>query len=100
MLLRWLDSVRADARAGWRQLRKNKIASAAAILSLGLGIGACVSAFRLVDALLWRPLPVAHPEQLYAAMRQGFGPDGQFRIADSFEYPLFEQMREVAKEQA
>src|ERR1700722_7864030 len=42
-----LDSLRADAVFGWRQLRKNKVASAAAVLSLALAIGACTSAFRL-----------------------------------------------------
>src|SRR6266852_5501580 len=56
-----LDSLRADAVFGWRRLKKNKVTSAAAILSLGLAIGACTSAFRLIDALLLRPLPVAEP---------------------------------------
>jgi predicted permease len=46
-------------------MRKNKVTSAAAILSLALAIGACTSAFRLIDALLLRPLPIAHPERLY-----------------------------------
>ena len=40
-------------------LMKRKTTSAAAILSLGLAIGSCAAAFRLIDALLWRPLPVA-----------------------------------------
>src|SRR5436309_3480756 len=62
----WLDSLRADAVFGWRQVRKNKVSSAAAILSLALAIGACTSAFRLIDALLLRPLPVSAPERLYA----------------------------------
>ena len=44
----------------------DKVTSAAAILSLALAIGACTSAFRLIDALLLRPLPVAAPERLYA----------------------------------
>ena len=57
-LIVWLDSLRADAMFGWRQLMKNKVASAAAILSLARGIGACTSAFRLIDALLLSPLPV------------------------------------------
>ena len=61
----WLDSLRADAIFGWRQLKKNKVTSAAAILSLALAIGACTSAFRLIDALLLRPLPVADPDNLY-----------------------------------
>src|SRR5579872_3962259 len=58
-VIAWLDSLRADAIFGWRQLTKNRVTSAAAILSLALGIGACTSAFRLIDALLLRPLPVA-----------------------------------------
>ncbi|HYV64321.1 MAG TPA: multidrug ABC transporter substrate-binding protein, partial [Bryobacteraceae bacterium] len=57
-LLHWLDSLRSDALFGLRQLRKNKITTAAAILSLALALGACTSAFRLIDALLFRPLPV------------------------------------------
>ena len=40
-LIAWLDSLRADAIFGWRQLKKKKVTSAAAILSLALGIGAC-----------------------------------------------------------
>jgi len=64
-ILTWLDSLRADAGFGWRQLKKNKITSAAAILSLALAIGACTAAFRLIDALLLRPLPVAAAERLY-----------------------------------
>ena len=67
----WLDSLRADTVFGWRQLMKKKATSAAAILSLALGIGACTSAFRLIDALLLRPLPVAHSERLYAVAFEG-----------------------------
>src|SRR5271157_3233541 len=73
----WLESLRADAIFGWRQLKKNKVTSVAAILSLALGIGACTGAFRLIDALLLRPLPVAAPEQLYALARLSIGPDSK-----------------------
>ena len=79
-LVPWLDSLRADAVFGWRQLKKKKVTSAAAILSLALAIGACTSAFRLIDALLLRPLPVADPERLYALCREGIGFDG--KLAD------------------
>src|SRR5450432_3755129 len=72
----WLDSLRADAVFGWRQLMKRKVTSAAAILSLGIAIGSCTSAFRLIDSLLLRPLPVTAPEQLYALYRQGIGFSG------------------------
>ena len=69
-LANWLDSVRADALFGMRQLLKNKVSTAAAVISLALAIGACASAFRLIDAVLLRPLPVANPNDLYVATHQ------------------------------
>jgi len=99
-LIPWLDSLRADAIFGWRQLKKNKAASAAAMLSLALGIGACTGAFRLIDALLLRPLPVTEPQQLYALARQGIGPEGKPEIFDGWAYPDFQLMRTAVKDQA
>ncbi len=99
-LIAWLDSLRADAVFGWRRLRKSKVTSAAAILSLALAIGACTSAFRLVDALLLRPLPIAHPERLYAISRHGVGFDGKPSTYDSWAAPPFFLMRAAAKDQA
>src|SRR5215467_4907005 len=49
-LLPWLDSLRTDAIFGVRRLGKNPVTSVAAILSLGLAIGVCTAAFRLIDA--------------------------------------------------
>jgi predicted permease len=96
----WLDTLRADLIFGWRQLRRNKVTSVAAILSLALPIGACTSAFRLIDALLLRPLPVAHPERLYVLSRQGTGFDNKPGDWDSWAYPDFQLMRAAAKGQA
>ena len=99
-VIAWLDSLRADAICGWRQLKKNKVASAAAILSLALAIGSCTSAFRLIDALLLRPLPIVNPDHLYAMFCRGLGPGGDFRSSDSNEYPQFRLMRVAVKNQA
>src|SRR5712692_2665582 len=100
-LVRWLDSLRADAIFGWRQLLKKKVTSAAAILSLALAIGACTSAFRLIDALLLRPLPVANPGRLYTVAFQGSNAtDGKLLTYDSCSYPMFQRMRAAVKEQA
>lgn len=96
----WVDALRADLGFGWRQLRRNKVTSVAAILSLALPIGACTSAFRLIDALLLRPLPVAHPERLYVLSRQGTGFDNKPGEWDSWAYPDFQLMRAAAKGQA
>jgi hypothetical protein len=99
-LLVWLDSLGTDLVYGWRQLAKRPATSAAAILSLALAIGACTSAFRLIDALLLRPMPVAHADRLYAMLSRGTGPDGTFRITDSNEYPQFRLMRAAVKQEA
>ena len=96
----WLDSLRADAVFGWRQIAKRKVTSAAAILSLALAIGACTSAFRLIDALLLRPLPVTGPEELYALSRQGLGFNGKPDTHDAWAYPDFRLMRDAVKNQA
>src|SRR5258708_15820704 len=100
-LVMWLDSLRADAIFGWRQLMKSKVTSAAAILSLALAIGACTAAFRLIDAMLLRPLPVAEAERLYVVAFQGSsGTDGKAKEYDSCSYPMFRQMRAAVKGQA
>src|SRR5262249_26801650 len=57
-------------------------------------------AFRLIDALLFRPLPIAHPERLYVVAHQGTDLGGHFRISDSNEYPLHLQMRAAVSDQA
>jgi predicted permease len=84
-------SLYADAVLGWRRLRKNKVTSMAAILSLALAIGACTSAFRLIDALLLRPLPIAHPERLYGLARSSH---------DGWEYGQFTRLRDATASQA
>jgi len=99
-LIPWLDCLRADVVFGWRQLKKRKVASGAAILSLALAIGACTAAFRLIDAVLLRPLPVAHPERLYVLSREAIGFDGKLVSYDGWAYPDFLLMRAAAKGQA
>ena len=99
-LAAWLDSLRADAVFGWRQLTKRKVTSAAAILSLGLGIGACISAFRLIDALLLRPLPITAPERLYDLYREEIDWEGKPGTFDGWANPDFRLMRTAAKGQA
>ena len=99
-LLPWLESLTADSVFAWRQLTKRKTTSAAAILSLALAIGACVAAFRLMDAMLWRPLPVAAPERLYTLSREFTGPDGKIATGNACAYPMFRDMRALVKNEA
>ena len=87
-LIPWLDGLRADTVFAWRQLNKRRVTSLAAILSLGLAIGASTAAFRLIDALFLRPLPIAHPERLYELSTGGL------------TYTQFRPMRAGVKEDA
>jgi len=96
----WLHSFRLDAVFGWRQILKKKTASTAAVLSLALAIGACTSAFRLIDALLLRPLPIASPERLFAVAFEGTGVDGKRAPYDSSSYPMFSRMRDAVRQDA
>src|SRR5260370_26615381 len=95
-LLPWLDSMVRDARYGSRMLCKSPMVTATAILSLALAIGACTAAYSLIDALILRPLPVRDPEGLvyltYPSDRPG--PPA----AASFNYPLFERLRDASRE--
>jgi predicted permease len=99
-LVSWLESIRADTVFGWRQILRNKTACGAAVLSLGLAIGACTAAFRLIDAMLLRPLPVSHPDRLHFVTFEQLAHDGKLRVASSFDYPSFRQLRSAVEESA
>jgi predicted permease len=96
----WLESLLADTNFGWRQLRRNKVTSLAAVLSLALGMGSCVAAFRLIDALLWRPLPISHSSKLYVLSRKMIGFNGKPAEDDHWATRDFDLMRHAVKDQA
>jgi len=78
----WLDHLAQDARHALRNVRNHRSFSAAAILSLALGIGANTAIFCLIDALLLRSLPVRDPGGLVQVLLVEQG-----RAIDSFGYP-------------
>ncbi len=61
----WWDEIRQDLGYSIRALRHNPIFTAAAILTVAIGIGATTAIFSLVDAALLRPLPYPNPERIF-----------------------------------
>jgi putative ABC transport system permease protein len=67
----WTEIVWQDLRYGIRMLIRNPAFSLVMILTLGLGIGANTALFSIVNAVLLRPLPFAHPAQLVTIENPG-----------------------------
>jgi hypothetical protein len=63
--VRWLDEIGRDLAYGARILRNGPGFTAAVVLSLALGIGANTAIFSLIDAVMWRMLPVDRPAELW-----------------------------------
>lgn len=86
-----MDRLIADFRYALRALRKSPGFTAAAVLTLGLGIGANVAIFTLVDSILLRPLPYAAPDQLVRLLRTA--QNAPYRM---FSYPDLQDVRDEA----
>jgi putative ABC transport system permease protein len=90
-----IHALSSDIVFGWRQLNKHRSASGAAILSLGLAIGATTAGFRLVDAVLLRPLPVRDPGSLSYVAFTIHDSQNREEELDDFDYPTYQKYAEV-----
>lgn len=62
--LRLLDDLRADLVYTSRTLRRSPGFGVIAVASIALGVGANTFVFSVVNALVLRPLPVSHPDEI------------------------------------
>jgi putative ABC transport system permease protein len=59
-----IATMSANLRLAWRLMRRTPVLSATVILTLALGIGANSAVFSAIDAVLLRPLPFPHGDEL------------------------------------
>ncbi len=62
--LHWFSDLRHDLRYTFRTLSREAGFTTFAVLIIALGIGASVTIFSVVNALLLRPLPFSEPSRL------------------------------------
>src|SRR5580658_3469055 len=103
----FVESSWQDLRFGWRMLRKSPGFTTVVVLSLALGIGANTAIFTLIDAILFKMLPVKNPQELallqWSVPRErglhglwydgSSWPESNKEVGFSFSYPAFQQLR-------
>jgi predicted permease len=90
-----MQSLIANLRYALRQFRMSPVFTAAAILTLALGIGGTTAIFTLIHAVMLRSLPVTDPGTLY---RVGDGDNccvegGPQDRWDMVSFPLYERLK-------
>jgi predicted permease len=81
----FFETLKRDMSYGLRTLARDWRFTTAAVLILGLGIGANTAIFSLVDAVLFRHALLPEPDRLVDIYQRSANPDGQ----DANSYPAY-----------
>lgn len=83
-----VESLLADVRYALRSLAKSPGFACVVVCSLAIGIGANTAIFSLMDALLWRALPIQDPDGLHLV-------GTRYEVGTEYGYP-YKQYRLIA----
>ncbi|HTH24230.1 MAG TPA: ABC transporter permease [Vicinamibacterales bacterium] len=81
----WIDELRQDLRFAWRQCRTKPGFTIAAVLTLGLGIGATTAIFSVVHAVVLKPYAYVDPDRVLLAFSMFRGNRGSWSVGN-FDY--------------
>src|SRR5438309_4330041 len=84
-----METLAQDIRYAFRAMLKSPGFTGIAVLSLALGIGANAAIFSLVNAILFRPLPVSEPARLVEVT-----PTREGSEFNNFSYPIYREFRD------
>src|SRR4030095_13271162 len=87
-----LDQLRQDLSYAGRMFVRNRGFTAAAVLTLALGIGASTAIFTIVDSVVSRPLPYTDPARLVKICGNAAGIP-----TDDISYADFSDIREASR---
>ncbi len=95
-----MRNLRSNLRYALRQFRRAPVFTAAATLTLALGVGGTTAIFNMIHAIMLRSLPVSDPALLY---RVGDGDDccvegGPQDRWGMYSFPLYERLKAQAPE--
>jgi predicted permease len=101
-----LDTLLQDVKYAARSLRRTPGFTTAAVITLALGMGANATIFTLLDAVLFKPLPVSRPDELLTVYENSpdAAPDALPDTAGGtgrylrFSYPRFRRLQEALGE--
>jgi predicted permease len=95
----WPDNLRQDLQYTFRSLFKARAFTLVVVSTLALGIGVNIAMFTLLDAVVFKPLPVPAPHELVTLHENG--PEGIADVSGGsgrflrFSYPRFERLRQA-----
>lgn len=92
--LLWLENFLQDTRYGLRTLLRTPGFTITAVVTVGLGIGACTAIFSLVNAVLIRSLPYGDPERLVYL----FTPNPNLKIPPEVICPAYGDYYDIRRE--
>jgi predicted permease len=89
-----VDKLLQDLAYALRTMRRDKAFTAAALVTLALGIGATAAVFSIAYNVLWRPLPCPDPDRLVRMYEEHPGaprPPGEPELSNTTMYPWRER---------